>query len=79
MKWDMLIVNKDCNEIFDRGYYTVGRSDLVQNWPVESHGILIVCKSIYIIQIAITISNFVFRFNNSDSDKNRWEPWQTIK
>lgn len=70
---------KNCNEVFDRGYYVVGDSSLVQNWPISNFGMLIVCISKpYTVQIAIGGSRFMFRLNPY-SDKNRWEAWQTIK
>jgi hypothetical protein len=79
MKGDMKIHGKDCNEIFDRGYYVVGDSSQVQNWPTNNYGMLIVCSSFpYVIQIAISYTTFTFRLNPYNS-ANRWEAWQTVK
>jgi hypothetical protein len=79
MKGDMNIHGKDCNEIFDRGYYIVGDTSQIQNWPVSNYGMLIVCRSSpYVVQIAIGPSTFKFRLNPY-SNKNNWGDWQTVK
>lgn len=81
MKANMTIHGKDCNEVFDRGYYIVGDASQVQNWPItisNQYGMLIVCSSSYTIQIAITGIAFRFRINPY-IDANRWEAWQTVK
>lgn len=80
MKVDMNIHGKNCNGVFDRGYYIVGDASQVQNWPISNYGMLIVCSSLpYVIQIAISYATFKFRLNPHYNNANRWEAWQTVK
>jgi hypothetical protein len=79
MKWNITAHGKDCNEIFDNGYYVVGDVSQVSNWPFTQYGMLMVYRSSpYTVQIAISTIRFEFRLNTS-TNKDRWEAWQTLK